>query len=193
MTSELVIKNERVILDASTVINLYATKRMTEIVRAVPAQCAVSTYVKQREALAVYEGAGIEGERKRIPIDLEHMIANKLLYLCDHNLSSITNRIVELAGEGIRGMGEKICAAIAIEYDWAVALDDYSATVKLNRLMPGMQTITSLDILKYWYDQEDVSVSELNEVLLNLQLRGNYVISKKHHLFYWEKKYLEIT
>ena len=188
MTSKLRIKHECLVFDASTVINLYATDRMPEIIRALPARCTVSTYVKQREALVVYKHTNVVNERERVPINLDQMIDSKLLETCDHNTPSITNRIVELASSGIRGMGEKVCVAIAAEHDWGVALDDHSATSKINHLMPNMQTITSLDILKYWSEQENITVRELDQVLKKLQFCGNYSIPKRHHLFNWTQE-----
>ena len=191
MTEELFIKHKGIILDASSVINLYATGRMPEIVRVLSIRCMVSTYVKEYEALAIYEQTGEANMRRRTPINLQSMIDDGILENCTHKTSSIMNRIVELARSGVRGMGEKICAAIAVEYDWAVALDDHSATSKLNRLIPGMQTITSLDLLKYWYEQESITISELNEALTNLRWRGNYSIPKRHHLFHWAQEHIE--
>lgn len=191
MTSNHFIRHECLVFDASTVINLYATDRMPEIIRALPARCTVSTYVRQREALVVYRYMDGGDERERVPINLGQMIDSNLLETCDHNMRSITNRIVELASSGIRGMGEKICVAIAAEHGWGVALDDHSATSKINRLMPNMQTLTSLDILKYWYEQENITVKELHQVLKKLQFCGNYSIPKRHHLFNWTQECME--
>jgi hypothetical protein len=190
LNDEPFIRHECVILDASSVINLYAMGCMAEIVRSLPARCAISRYVKEQEARAINEARDENGNRRRIPIDLNSLVEEGLLQICSHNSPSVANTIVVLARAGIRGMGEKISWAIALEKGWGVVLDDHNATTKLVAQMPHIQTLTTLDLLQYWASIQEVSEEVLRVALVNLRIRGNYHIPKRHHLYEWAAPFL---
>ena len=174
-----------VILDASTVINLYATGRMPEIIRSLPVRCAISSFVKEKEALFVQEPGDEIGDRQRTPIELGSLIAAGLLEVCSHNSSPIANNIIVLADAGIRGMGETISAAIALAEGWGIVLDDRSASKKLLARFPDIQTLTTFHLIKYWADQESINKVVITEVLKNIRIRANYDIARDHPLFAW--------
>ncbi len=178
-------RHDCVILDASTVINLYATGRMTEIIRSLPARCAVSSFVKEKEALFVQEPSDEIEDRQRTPIELGSLIAAGLLEVCSHNSPSIANNIIVLADAGIRGMGETISAAIALDEGWGIVLDDRSATKKLLARFPRIQTLTTFHLIKYWADQESINKVVISEVLKNIRVRANYDIARDHPLYAW--------
>ena len=178
-------RHDCVILDASTVINLYATGRMPEIVRSLPARCAVSSYVKEKEALFVQEPGEEIGDRQRTPIELGSLIGAGLLEVCSHNSPSIANNIIVLADAGIRGMGETISAAIALDEGWGIVLDDRSATKKLLARFPDIQTLTTFHLIKYWANRENINKVVVSEVLKNIRIRANYDIARDHPLYAW--------
>ena len=178
-------RHDCVILDASTVINLYATGRMTEIIRSLPARSAVSSFVKEKEALFVQEPSDEIEDRQRTPIELGSLIAAGLLEVCSHNSPSIANNIIVLADAGIRGMGETISAAIALNEGWGIVLDDRSATKKLLARFPHIQTLTTFHLIKYWANEENVKTVVISEVLKNIRIRANYDIARDHPLYAW--------
>ncbi len=173
------------ILDASTVINLYATGRMPEIIRSLPVRCAISSFVKEKEALFVQEPGDEYGKRQRTPIELGDLIAAGLLEVCSHNSQSTANYVIVLADAGIRGMGETISAAIALDKGWGIVLDDRSASKKLLARFPSIQMLTTFHLIKFWADQESINKVVTAEVLNNIRVRANYDIAKDHLLFHW--------
>ncbi|MCB9437334.1 MAG: hypothetical protein H6673_10140 [Anaerolineales bacterium] len=185
------IRHEYIILDASSVINLYATGYMPEIIRSLLARCAVSDYVKEREAQAVYGEPDKNGKRERIPIDWDMLIDEGILEICSINSPSVSNTIIVLASDGIRGMGEKISGAIAFKNDWGIVLDDHSATSKLAARMPHIQMLTTLDLLQYWVNSMTISDEILMAALINLRVRGNYIVPRNHHLYEWVAVYVD--
>ena len=58
------------LLDASCLLNLYATGRMSEIAAALPWQLAVVDYVLEQEALYVRTTGEYEEQLETVPVDL---------------------------------------------------------------------------------------------------------------------------
>jgi hypothetical protein len=174
-----------VIVDACCIINLYATDRMGDILRAAPVRFAVCSYVKDTEALAVNDGVDTDGNPKQTPVDLQPLVSAGLLEIVVPDWSILSPHIIMLAKGGIRGMGEKISGAIAHNKDWAIATDDRDAQRKLAALMPRTQIVTTLELVRNWADMENVTTDVLREVLSRIQVRGNYIFPPSHQLYGW--------
>lgn len=175
------------VLDASSVINLYGSKYMSEILRFSPVQFAVTRYVMESEARSVLAEADNNGHQQCIPIQLEDMIFEGVVEIIDNDSPAVANNVIVLGISGIKGMGEKISAAIAMENDWGLVLDDKRATVKLEPLLPHIQMLTTFDVLKFWALRHGVCNSILRRVFCNIRIRGNYCIARDHPHFNWVK------
>jgi len=185
LRSDLNFQHGCVIIDACCIINLFATDCMGDILRAAPVRFAVCTYVKDKEALAVYDGVDTVGNPKRTPIDLQPLVSAGLLETVVPDWASLSPHILMLANGGIRGMGEKISGAIAHDKDWAIATDDRDAQRKLATLMPRTQVVTTLELVRNWADMENVTTGALREALSRIQVRGNYIFPPSHPLYGW--------
>ncbi|MBE7512729.1 MAG: hypothetical protein HS103_07925 [Anaerolineales bacterium] len=185
MSSELAFQHECVICDACSVINLYATDRMGDILRAAPTRFAVCSHVKDKEALGVFNGQVIDGKRQRNPINLEPLITAGILDVAAHDWNIHANQIIVLSRAGISGMGEKISSAIALEKGWGIVTDDRHAHKKLTVLMPQTQILTTIDLVRHWANVENIGVDVLREVLEKIRIRGNAEPAQDHPHYAW--------
>lgn len=180
-------RHEQYVLDASSVINFYGSGYMSEIFRGSPVQFSVSSYVKEREARTVLAAPDNNGRRQCIPIHLEDLKSDGSVDLIDDLSTAVANNVIVLGSSGIKGMGEKISAALAMDRDWGLVLDDKRATAKLKPFLPHIQILTTFDVLKFWALRPGVSHRILREVFCNIRIRGNYCIGKDHPHFNWVK------
>ena len=162
---------------------------MSEIFRGSPVQFSVSSYVKEREARTVLAAPDNHGHRQCIPIHLEDLISDGLVDMIDNLTTSVANNVIILGNSGIKGMGEKISAALAMDRDWGLVLDDKRATAKLEPFLPHIQMLTTFDVLKFWALRHGVSDETLREILCNIRIRGNYRIAKDHPHFNWVRRH----
>ena len=162
---------------------------MSEIFRGSPVQFSVSRFVKEREARTVLAAPDNNGHQQCIPIHLEDLISDGLINVIDNLSTAVANNVIVLGSSGIKGMGEKISAALAMDRDWGLVLDDKRATAKLEPFLPHIQTLTTFDVLKFWALRHGVSNRTLREVFCNIRIRGNYRIGKDHPHFNWAKRH----
>jgi hypothetical protein len=158
---------------------------MEEILRAVPVRFAVCSFVKESEALGVFDSMDANGNPLRTPIDLQPLINAGMLEVVIPDWSVLSSHIIVLAKGGIRGMGEKISGAIARDKNWAIATDDRDAQRKLATLMPYIQVITTLDIVRHWAVTENVTPALLRDVIQRIQIHGKYTPAPSHPLYGW--------
>lgn len=71
------------ILDASCLINLYASGKMEDILKAVPESVVVADYVLHQESLWIYDGPSEAVREKKRPIDLQPFVSSQLLQVVD--------------------------------------------------------------------------------------------------------------
>lgn len=163
---------------------------MGAILKAAPVQSVVCSFVKEKEALSVFDGIDSDGKPMRTPIDLDPLTQAGILDIVFPDWSLLSPHIVVLAKGGIRGMGEKISGAIARDKNWAIATDDRDAQRKFSRLMPNNQIVTTLDLVCHWANMENVADDVLREVLSKIRIRGKAELAKDHPLYSWAIKYL---
>jgi len=178
-------RHEQYVLDASSVINLYGSGYMSDILRCTRVRFAVSKFVKEREALTVLEAPDNNGHQECIPIVLDNMVSAGLLKEINNDSLAVASNVIILGNFGIRGMGEIISAALAMENGWGIVLDDKGATAKLESLLPQIQMLTTFDVVKLWAQHHSVGNAILREVLCNIRIRGNFHIANDHPLFTW--------
>ena len=162
---------------------------MSEIFRGSPVRFSVSGYVKEREACTILSKPDNNGHRQCIPIHLENLISEGMLAVIDNSSLAVANNVIILGSLGIKGMGEKISAALAMDNGWGLVLDDKRAMVKLEPFLPHIQMLTTFDVVKVWAIRHGIYGSTLRDLLCNIRVRGNYRIAKDHPHFNWVKSH----
>ena len=112
-------------MDASCLLNLYATGRLRDIALAQPYRLGVADYVLEREALYVWRSSSGEGQEERVLVDLARLIEEGIIQVLrlEHQEEEAT--FVNLAS--MVDDGEAITAALAVHRGCAVATDDRKA------------------------------------------------------------------
>ena len=124
------------LLDASCLLNLYATDRILEIAAALPWQLAVVDYVLEQEALYVRTIGAYEEQEETVPVDLSPLIDEGLILVVRMETPSEEASFVELAA--VLDDGEAVTGAIALSRGHMVAIDDRKARRVLGEKAPGM-------------------------------------------------------
>ena len=166
------------LLDACVVINLYATRRMEEIVRSVPTLVGIVDVVQREAGYARRGGVGEDAE-EREAIDLGPMIAAGVLVPIsptEPELESFLELTLQLED------GEAMTAAVALARQAVVATDERKAI----RILEGRVRIrSSLELVRAWPDAGGLAEDDVRTVLNDLHQRGHYVPSERHPLRPW--------
>jgi len=171
------------LLDACTVINLYACRHMPPILESMGRPAGIVLRVHQ-EALYIRRGGSGEDAREHEAVDLSEMLANRLLSLIsptEDELLAFIDLTLEL------GDGEAMTVAVALHRGYAVVTDDRIAI----RVIAGRVPVySSLEVIKGWIDREHLSPAAITAVLVDLRQRGTYLPGRSHPLRSWWDQYM---
>ena len=172
-----------VLLDASCLINLYATGRLRDIALAVPYRLGVADYVLEREALYVWRPGGSVAEETRVPVDLEHLVEEGLIRVMRLESEEEERTFVDLAA--LMDDGEAVTGAIALHRGYAVATDDRKARRILAEHPRSITLVSTLELLKLWDGEVSVSEAELREALAAMESSASYLPGDRDPLRGW--------
>ena len=175
------------LLDASCLLNLYATGRLLEIAASLPWQLAVVDYVMEQEALYVRTIGTYEEQDDTVPVDLSPIIDEGLLLVMRLETSSEEASFVELAATV--DDGEAMTGAIALNRGHMVAIDDRKARRVLGERAPGMRLVSTLELMREW--SASVPVQEVSRALRAMQHRARYIPGQRDPLYAWWRDMME--
>ena len=169
------------LLDASCLLNLYATGRIIEIAIVLPWQLAVVDCVMEREALYV-RTIGASGElEETVPVDLSSLFGKGLLLVTRLETPSEEASFVGLAAA--LDDGEAVTGAIAINRGHSVATDDRKARRVLGEKAPGMRLVSTPELMRWW--AQSVTIQEVGPVLRAMEHGARYVPGQQDPLYTW--------
>ena len=171
------------ILDASTLLNLYATGRLREVAGSGPYRFAVAEYVLNEEALFVWELGPEDVEPQRVPLDLSWLIEDGLLEVLRLDTSEEMATFVDFAIS--IDDGEAITAALALHRDCALATDDRKARRVIAERAPTVQLVSTLDLLSDWATVAQVPAAELRSTMEAMRSGASYVPGRGNPRFNW--------
>ena len=177
------------LLDASCLLNLYATGRMSEIAAALPWQLAVVDYVMEQEALYVRTIGANAGQEETAPVDLSPLIDEGLLLVVRLETPSEEKVFVELAA--VLDDGEAITGAIALNRGHSVAIDDRKARRVLGEKAPGTSLVSTLELMRRW--SESVTAQEVSQALRAMQHGARYVPGHRDLLYTWWRDTVDVS
>jgi hypothetical protein len=168
------------LLDACTVINLYATRRMDDILRSTAATVGIVDAVR-REAGYVRRGGAGEDAHDLEAIDLEPLFAAGLLHqavLSEAEVDAYVALTVLLDD------GEAMTLAVALSRRATLATDEKKAVRVSN---DRVAVLTSLHLVQAWADAdaERIERAVLRDALRDLQTLGRYSPGRGHPLKAW--------
>lgn len=172
------------ILDANCVIGLYATRRMAEILAAIPRTVTIATYVFENETQSIYSPLDEHGQRTKEPINLQPLVDAKLLQIVAIETEAEAETVVNLAAL-IGDQGESITGAIAFHRDWAIGLDDRKARRLFAQYAGHLQLIYTLDLVKHWVEISSPDLEVITSTLVNIRHGARYLPHRQHPLYEW--------
>lgn len=168
------------LLDACSLINIYATRHGGEILALRAEQCAMVA-VAHREANHVRRGGTGPDRDLREPIDWPGLLSNGLLTIIDDASEDEATLYFDLSLD--MGGGEAMSGAVAFYRGHSVVTDDAKAIRILSEL--GIETVSSLELVADWARKQRLSAETLQQIVLDIRLRAKYLPGKNHPLRMW--------
>lgn len=158
-------------LDACSTINLYASRRLGDILQALPFRVAVARAALE-ESLYVRRQLddGIIGQ---LPVDLQPFIAAGILTVLDVQTDAEQSSVVNFAALGFDN-GEAVTVALALHRGAAVVTDDRQVVRLLPRQFPQIRHLTTATLVRYWAEQTRVSPEDLRAMLKDIEFGGRF-------------------
>lgn len=167
-------RDRLLLIDACVVVNLYATRHMDEIVRALDSPVGIVDIVV-REAGYVRRGGSGDDAVEREPIDLSPLVASGAIQVVKASDEAALQLFVDLTRE--LDDGEAMTAAIAISRGCAVATDDRAAIRAIGQQVP---VVSTLELIQLWSNHQQVPREVFRSVLIDLRERGAYLPGRGH-------------
>lgn len=174
---------ELTLLDASCLLNLYATGRLRDIALALPYRLGVAEYVREREALYVWRRGSTGNEDKRVPVDLASLVDEGAIQVVRPERPEEEATFVDFAA--VVDDGEAFTIALALHRGYSVATDDRKARRILAERAQSVPLFSTLELLKAWAERASVSNDELRHAMLAIQSDASYIPSTRDPLYEW--------
>jgi len=171
------------LLDASCLLNLFATDRLHEIADVLPYQLCVADYVAEREALYVRRAGPTDAEEVQIPVDLAPLFEEGLIQLMCLENPTEEATYVNLAAH--LDEGEAITGALALHRDCSIATDDRKARRVLRQFSASVELLSTLELLKQWAEKGQVPGDELGAAVTKIRTGASYVPGPRDPLYPW--------
>jgi predicted nucleic acid-binding protein len=171
------------LLDASCLLNLYATGRLRDIASAQPYRLGVAQYVLEREALYVWRSSPGEEHREQVREGLTPLVEEGII-----RVLRLEHRDEEATFVNLASMvddGEAITAALAVHRGCAVATDDRKARRVLAEHTPIVPLVSTLELLRQWAEESSVAQSDLHAAMAAMRSGASYVPGERDPLYEW--------
>jgi predicted nucleic acid-binding protein len=171
-----------IVLDASCLLNLYASGKLREIAETLTEPLVVSDYVLHQEALFVRHKESDLDEEEKKPVDLDPLVSAGLIKVISINSEEEQNTFIDLAAE--LDDGEAITISLAECRGCKVATDDRKALrVISDRSL--VSSISTLELVKRWADTRKVSKAEIRVALVRIWTDASYYPGEQDPLYAW--------
>ena len=175
--------SECVVLDASTLLNLYATGCLSAIALAVQGQLEVAEYVIENEAIYVWQTDSTGNREQAVPVDITPVVSEGLIRVV--KLEHPDDQATFVALASLVDDGEAVTAALAARRGCSVATDDRKARRVFGELMPDLPMVSTLDLLKQWAVARQVPGDQLQAAMEKMRRGASFVPSSRDPLFGW--------
>ena len=171
------------ILDASCLLNLYATERFGEIVASLREQVGVADYVLEEEALFIRRETSADGQDDQLLVDLSPFVSEGLVEVM--RLESPNEEATFVALAALIDDGEAVTAALAFHRGCSVATDDRKARRILAEQAPTVPLVSTLDLVSQWEETMSVPSGELRTALERIRSGASYVPGPRDPRYEW--------
>ena len=178
-----------VLLDASCLLNLYATGRLRDMASAAPNQYGVASFVLEREALYIRVLDSNADREESEAIDLSLLVKEGVIEVFYLTGDEEQSTFVDLASQV--DDGEAITGSIAIHRGHSVATDDHKARRVLSERDPALPLVSTLALLSEWAQGTNASNSELRESMEAMRSRSSYIPNRGDPLYEWWREIMD--
>lgn len=175
-------EREALLLDCCSLLNLYSTRLLPDIIRSIPHRVIVAQTVLA-EGVYVLKGGSGDDAGEREPVDIGPLVRNMLIAIWNLETEAEYTSLVNFAAE--IDDGEAATCALALHRGGIVVTDDGKTRRVLPRLAPGVRTLTTSQVMKLWADAAHVNCAVVRSALLDIQTRGNFICGKRDPLLAW--------
>lgn len=179
---------QMVLLDACTLLNLYATGCLEEILTGLGYRVGVVEYVLQSEALFVERPDHVPPDREQV--DIVELIKRGMIEVVEISDEAEAELFLTLAAE--LDDGEARTLAIAASRGLGVATDDRKVHRVAARDCPHVPLFRSLELFKQWADEDHIDAARVRELLLNIRDRANFIPGKHDPTVFWWRSLIEL-
>ncbi len=159
-------------LDCCSLLNLYATRRMQEMLQALSVRCVVAEAVVG-EAVYVPRGGESADAAEREPVDLQPLISTGLVEVWrpekEAEYASFVSFAVDIDD------GEAMACALALHRGAAVVTDDRKTVRILRNRVPQLAVFTTTQVLRFWAESIQLGNAALRAVLRDVEARARFV------------------
>lgn len=170
------------ILDACSLLNLYASQYLESILKSRVKQFYIVEQVRQ-ESLYIRKPAETTPGFDYEQVNLDPYFQSGLIKLVSLDTEDEISFFVELAAS--LDDGEAATIAIAIKRQMMFVTDDRKAARIFNQQNPPTGSLSTLEIVKEWHEQKKNDPKLTQTALQNILQGANYKPSQTHHLFDW--------
>ena len=169
------------LLDASCLLNLYATGLMGEIAAAIPWRLGVTEYVLEQEVQYVRTFDEPGNQEGTVKVDLSSLIDDGLLWIMRPQNLLEQAAFVDLAA--LIDDGEAMTGAIALCRGYSVAIDDRKARRVLRERAPEVTLVSTLEVMHRW--SASAPIQELQRALQAMRRGASYIPGNRDPLYTW--------
>lgn len=173
------------LLDASCLLNLYATGRLRDIALSLPYRLGVADYVLEQEALYIWLPGLSETREEQVPVDISSLVKEGIIEVLGLEYSEEEAAFVNLAA--LIDDGEAITGALAMHRGHGVATDDRKARRVLSEQTPSIPLVSTLDLVKSWAEKALVPQQEVQAALVSMRIGASYLPGERDPLYEWWK------
>lgn len=170
------------LLDCCSLLNLYTSRRLTEVIDALPVPCAVADAVVD-EAIYVLRGGSGDDASQREAVDLKPFIDSGHVRVWRPETNEEFESFVDFAAE--IDDGEAATCALAVHRTGAVVTDDRKTQRVMARSASRILVLSTSQTLKHWADSQHLNEDTLRPVLRDIQERTRFVPGRHDPLLAW--------
>ena len=172
-----------ILLDASCLLNLYASGKLRAIAHTLPQPLAVAEYVVRQEALDIWRRQPEQDPEEREPVDIAPFGSVGLIQVMTINTKAEATTFIDFAR--LMDDGEAITCALAIHRQCDVATDDRKAIRVLTGRAPQVPVVSTLALVKQWAELAGITKEEIRAALLSIWAGANYFPGDRDPLYGW--------
>jgi predicted nucleic acid-binding protein len=171
-----------IIMDASCLLNLYASGRFKEIAESLSESLCVSDYVVEQEALFITYKESEQDEEQKKSVDLSQLVSTGLIKIISINSEKEKETYVDLATE--LDDGEAITISLAEYRGYSVATDDRKA-LKVISERCLIHATSTLELVRRWSEVCNISRKEVKLALSLIWEGASYYPGERDPLYSW--------